>query len=131
MPNLNFQNRFVNLILSGEKTSTIRKPKKDGRLHCEPGQEINLYAGQGTKECRLIKTVVCRGIAKIELSAGHECDAFYAKMEVGEIQGEPHMASLDQRALATQEGFDNLWEMQKFFKEMYGLPFSGYLIKWV
>lgn len=51
MPAYNFQKQFVPLIESGEKYTTIRKPRK---RPTQAGEVLYLYTGQRTKYCRLI-----------------------------------------------------------------------------
>jgi len=69
MPALNFKQEFVNKILSGEKTTTIRKPSKrkfkiDGVLY--------LYTGQRSKDCTKLGTATVRRLSQIEIGAGED-----------------------------------------------------------
>lgn len=109
MTAFDFMPRFVPLIESGKKTSTIRRSKRGA-----VGRKMQLYTGQRTKDCRLIKEVLCTAIypfsiTEFRLVSCRHPDAGY---------------------LWRQEGFSNPTEFIDFFEENYGLPFNGYLHEW-
>lgn len=109
MTAFDFKPQFVPLIENGKKISTIRRSKRGA-----VGRKMQLYTGQRTKDCRLIKEVVCTaiyefGINEHRLVSCRHPDAGY---------------------LWRQEGFTSPNEFIKFFEEQYGLPFQGYLHEW-
>lgn len=105
----NFQERFVPLIESGKKISTVRSSQR-----CCPGHTMHLYAGLRTKKCRQIKKVVCAAVYEFSIDE-------YRRV----LCKHP-----DAGYLYRQEGFDTPDDMIDFFEEHYGLPFYGFLHEW-
>ena len=109
MTAFNFHSSFVPRIESGVKISTIRKTRR-GCL----GRKMQLYVGQRTPECRLIKEVICTGIWEFHIHGNGLVSCMHP----------------DAGYLWRQEGFDGPTQFIAFFEEVYGLPFSGYLHEW-
>lgn len=109
MTAFNFKPEFIPLIEAGIKTSTIRK-KKRGAV----GRKMQLYTGQRTKACRLIKEVDCTAIYPFSINESRLVTC-------------PHP---DAVYLWRQEGFTNPNDFIDFFEKQYGLPFHGYLHEW-
>ena len=112
----NFQERFADKVASGEKPSTIRST-----MRCKIGDSIQLYTGQRTKECRKLGEGVCVGVAEITIGLA-DGTPWAISGRIGEVF---HHSRLSQ-----QEGFKNEMEMVDFFRQRYGLPFTGYLHAW-
>lgn len=125
-----FKQRFVKPIEVGlssvslsfdppPKRQTIRAYGK--RRHARPGEELQLYYGMRTKQCRLIGVANCSAIDRIIIWPGN-----MAIMINGEIQ----TARQIQR-LARQDGFDGVQDMQDFWLKNHGdAKFEGVLIRW-
>ncbi len=109
MAAFNFMERFVPLIESGKKISTIRKSKRGA-----VGRKMQLYVGQRTPGCRLIKEVTCTAIYEFSIND----------------HGLVSCKHPDAGYLWRQEGFDNREEFLDFFQDNYGFPFYGFLHEW-
>lgn len=116
MPAFNFQEIFAPLVESGGKPSTIRKT-----MRCKIGDTVQLYTGQRTKDCRKLGEGVCIGLAQITI--GLEDGTPWA---VHGVIGDVFL----HKRLHEQEGFMNVNEFVGFFRQQYGLPFTGYLHVW-
>jgi hypothetical protein len=109
----NFKSRFVDKILSGEKTHTIRAI----RVHPDkPGNTLHLYTGLRHKGARLLMRATCIKVQKVELRATSVW-----------IDGEL-MFSDECELLARRDGFENFVELWKFWEDR--LPFEGHIIHW-
>ncbi|SRR6266699_1353856 len=116
----NFEPRFVQSILSGAKTHTIRAV----RIHPDkPGNTLHLYTGLRTKKARLLIRVPC---VKIE-------DITIADLRPPAIWINDEQLSYDEEeALARRDGFSDFAEMIKFWREPKNrLPFRGHIIYWL
>jgi hypothetical protein len=109
----NFKARFVDKILSGAKTHTIRAI----RAHPDkPGNTLHLYTGLRHKGARLLMRATCTKVQQIEIRANSVW-----------IDGELMFAD-ECELLARRDGFENFTEMWKFWEER--LPFVGHIIHW-
>lgn len=113
----NFKGQFADAVESGQKSRTIRAPRKDGRLP-EPGAVLQLYTGMRTKSCRKLADAICTGVQSVEIT-----DDYLAV-------GGWRLPSGDAQKFAEKDGFKSASQMRDFFKSEHGLPFSGWLIKW-
>ena len=113
----NFKERFVPLIESGQKRSTIRAVRLDGRVP-KPNEELQLYTGMRTKACRLIGVKRCVGVAKIKIE------------EDGITEAKRKLPLLEADYLAERDGFKDQAELIEWFKAEHGLPFQGNIIVW-
>lgn len=109
MTAFNFQECFVPKIEAKIKKSTIRKTKR-GAI----GRMMQLYVGQRTKDCRLIKEVPCSAIYDFSINEHRLVSCKHP----------------DAGYLWRQEGFDSPKEFIDFFEKRYGLPFHGFLHEW-
>jgi len=64
MPALNFQARFADAVERGDKTQTIRAPRK---RPFKVGDNLYLYTGMRTKWCRKLLDAVCIGVDPIRI----------------------------------------------------------------
>lgn len=111
---INFQAQFAPDIRSGRKTQTIRKTAR-----CKTGDELQLYTGQRTKDCKLIGTARCAICEPITIAEDYVAVGMF-RLPSGDAA---HIAKID--------GFLSLTAMRDWFRERYGsLPFSGYRIMW-
>ncbi len=115
MPALNFQGRFAPLVESGEKTQTIRPPRK--RPICA-GDTLHLYTGMRTRACRKLGEAFCYLVSPIIVN--EEC-CYLDGLPLNDVQAE---------RIAQRDGFTSWRELAAWFKAQYGLPFNGVLIRW-
>lgn len=59
-----FQKQFAEPILARGKLQTVRAARK---RHAYPGEELQLYTGMRTKQCRLLGRVRCSDVGKVTL----------------------------------------------------------------
>lgn len=110
----NFKEQFVVPIRSGRKRHTIRGDRK---RHARPGEPMQLYTGQRTKQCmKIIPDPVCTKVEDIEI---HEWTV--------RLSGQILFAD-ECEALAVADGFPSFAHMMHFWKGR--LPFKGKLIHW-
>lgn len=124
-----FKARFAAPILAGTKTQTIRA---DRRRHARPGEELQLYTGMRTKQCKLIRVARCVSVSDVRLRFGD--DAMVAE-KAGSSWGDAHYVARSPKhldAFAMDDGFTNWADMRAFWaKEHPGTEeFEGVLIRW-
>lgn len=110
----NFQARFADAVERGEKRQTIRRKRANG--HAKPGDIVQLYTGMRTSACRKLADAVC------------EVSTYCAIREDGITLGNHPRVDLDDFACA--DGFEGFEDMKNWFRDMYGLPFIGHLVRW-
>lgn len=111
---INFQPQFADAIASGRKTQTIRQ-----RARAAPGQALQLYTGQRTKDCRKIADAVCVDCTYVGLTAR------------GVTLGNASRFPGDMDDFARADGFENYAAMWKWFSERYKTnSFTGIVIRW-
>jgi|SRR6478672_12495623 hypothetical protein len=117
------------LVESGEKTMTIRAPRK---APTRVGDTLRLtgpmFAGFGKVAAnpgRLLRIAVCRGVHPIELRFNRDTP------EVIFIDIGGQLLVRDVEVFAKLDGFASALEMGRFFRKLHGLgPFRGVLIRW-
>lgn len=114
MPAYNFKSRFAALVQTGQKTQTIRKPRK---YPTHPGDYLKLYTGMRTKLCRLLNEGVCTSVTPITIGAYIYLDG-------------NRLSDTEAETLARADGFGGISEFISFFEQTYGLPVEMELIKW-
>ena len=115
MPAYDFQSRFAESVKVGTKRQTIRPKRK--RL-TRAGDTLYLYTGMRIKRCRLLATAACQEVRDITISTG------------GVRMGTDILEYQELHMLATRDGFGSWDEMREWFRDRYGLPFNGELIRW-
>lgn len=113
MPALNFSPQFADLVKTGRKLQTVRKPRK---RPIRIGETVSLYTGQRTKECRRLGKGIVYWIGWIKISE-----------DVLLLDG---FRQEDPDRFARHDGFKDFSEMKDWFRERYGLPFTGEVIHW-
>ena len=123
----NFQKQFIQAIRSGKKRSTIRKRRKNGYLP-RVGDVISLYTGMRTKQCELIKRVPVNNVRSININidTGSSNDIKFVEV----IVGPDRLSSAEVYRLAVSDGFKDVEEFCKFFRDKYGTSVSAHLIEW-
>ena len=117
MPAYNFKPQFAPMVESGRKTQTIRKVRK---YPTKPGQIAYLNTGMRTKHFRRLGFGMILDVNdfKIVNDWGFVIDDV--------VFTDPEAL----RLMASCDGFNSWESFVKFFKNHYGLPFDGEIIKW-
>jgi hypothetical protein len=120
------------LVESGQKTMTIRAPRK---APTRVGDTLRLtgpvFAGFGKMAAnpgRLLRTAVCRSVDPIELRFDRATSAVTSI-----VVGGPRIVLnfADVEAFARLDGFASALEMGRFFRKLHGPgTFRGVLIRW-
>ena len=122
---INFKHEFKPLILSGSKTTTIRKPRARRIL---PGDTLNLYTGLRTKKAELIKSVDCTSCVPISISCSPNLISGCVYIERAGKWIEQYPSEV--KSLATKDGFNSVKDFLNFFRDCYGEKFEGDFISW-
>lgn len=110
----NFSPEFVPAIESGDKVQTIRKTKR-----AKAGDMLQLYVGQRTKNCRLIREQECAYVDYVHIAPD------------GLTFGDKEKHPGDTNAFARRDGFNDFDEMLAWFAKKYGeFRFVGYVHRW-
>lgn len=121
--NLLFQPRFADKVASGEKTQTIRPPRKDGKPNVKVGQLLSLRKWEGkpywSKQVKLREDAPCKAISPVAISSGG----------IITLDGKD-LPKLVAKVFAQRDGFDDVEDLLKYFAANGGLPFTGVLIQW-
>lgn len=116
-----FKEQFIQPILESRKLQTIREIGR--RRHGRSGDELQLYYGMRTKQCRLIARRRCIGVVPVELIV--KPDSFTAVVDGHPLNG------LELYNLAISDGFSDLDAMWRFWRENHKYQvFRGGIIKW-
>lgn len=118
-----FKQRFVTPILAGTKAQTVRK---DRRRHARPGEEVQLYTGLRTRQCRLIGRATCVEVLPITILFDDEDDEREGIITPGfgwpgGIEG-----------FARDDGFDTWADLKAFWRQEHpGVEeFRGVVVLW-
>lgn len=114
MPALNFKRDFVDAIQRGEKRQTIRQVRN---RQIRPGDKLALYTGMRTAQCWKIGDAICEDVRPIQITEREMM-----------LAGRP-LETLEQMDMARADGFSSHIDMRLFFKRLYGLPFTGVVIR--
>lgn len=110
----NFSPEFAEDVASGKKLQTIRQTKR-----AKVGDKLQLYTGQRTKACRLLRESICEMVDYV----GIRPDG----LTVGNT--EMHLRNIDDFARA--DGFRDFRHMVMWFEKKYGSPyFTGCVYRW-
>ena len=123
MPAINFQERFVSAIESGQKTSTIRQKRK---RPIKVGDTLYLYTGLRTPNAQLIGTATCSEVNNCTVDIRRASIHIYRKYGSVLLWQLSHLEKL-----AEKEGFNDPRDMFIFFKQTYKKDvFTGVQIQW-
>lgn len=121
----NFQRRFEPGIRAGLKRRTIRAPRAGRARHARPGDELQLFTGLRTRDCRLIGRATCTGVSTVLI----------LPTSTGVLVYVDEQPTPDLEAFARADGFASATDFQVFWRETHGLcrdsrPFEGTIIMW-
>lgn len=118
---LGFARKWKEAIRTVRKRSTIRLPRRDGRLPKLCGA-LRLYSGMRTASVEWLGDYQCTGVSPIKITGG-------GWIYIGSTHGR-WLHPGEVAALARRDGFTNVAELLEHFRKHYGLPFRGHLIEW-
>lgn len=108
---IGYQDQFEAAILSGLKTSTIRKdPKRRWRV----GMTMHKVTGHRTKRQRQFATATVTAVEEVRMHILKYRDAYEAPTAFIRV-GDVYLNDEAQNALAKQEGFEDLAELLHWF----------------
>ena len=113
MTAINFMPQFEKPILDGTKIHTLRNTAR-----AKVGDKLQLYTGQRTKACRLIKEVVCTATIRVKF----EIDCFNMFPWILDREG--------LEIFARNDGFDDYSKMLDWFCDNKKQPWAGCVIAW-
>ena len=121
---------FVDKILSGEKSQTIRK--SGGKWeNIKSGDKLTLYAGLRTNECLKLGEAEVESVTYIEIRQQDKKDVYSIKYEDNSNSSAWYkLPKKELQKLAKADGFENVDDFFDFFKNYYGEEFKGKIIKW-
>ena len=118
MPAYNFKRRFVDLIRSGEKHTTIRPARKH---KTRAGDVLHLFTGMRTKNCEKIGTFRCVSVV----------DVIIWTFPFDVWTNAKSLSKEEIEQLARTDGFESASEFFQFFLDVYGSgPHRMQLITW-
>ena len=123
MPAIGFKKEFKDDVYWGIKRQTIRRVRKVRRIKI--GDQLNLYTGMRTPQCKLIRKAICTSLKPITIFWGGVVSLDGQKLTNTEI-----------KILALADGFLSTRDFMNFFKKTYGHfadcqdGFEGELIEW-
>lgn len=111
----NFKPQFAPDVRARRKKQTIRAKAK-----AKVGDAIQLYTGMRTTSCEKLvgEDATCIAVQPVVVAEDYIA-----------VDGW-RLPSGDQMSLANADGFLSIDSFKAFFRDHYGLPFSGWLTKW-
>lgn len=120
------QDRFVDAVRAGIKTSTIRPPGRPSKRPME-GDTITLFRWTGrpyhSKQQEVGRFRVRRVWNVTVSEQGTE-------RTDGGTFSRSHAPGGERETIAQREGFRDWEEMASWFRDQHGLPFDGIMIEW-
>ena len=110
----NFKARFVDAILNGSKTHTIRGVRKQPD---KPGNTMHLYTGLRQQGARLLLRAPCIRV-----------EAIYIDKQQHVFLGEEQLSADECESMAVRDGFTSFADMMTFWEAR--LPFHGHVYHW-
>jgi hypothetical protein len=121
MPALNFHERFVPMIVSGEKRQTIRRAGK--RRPPEVGEMLHLFGGIGS---RLLLKAECIYVTRITIGTRDKS----ISMASASCTAYEDLLPAEMEEFARADGFQSADELFIWIDSNYGQTFTGYVINW-
>lgn len=130
----NFQRRFVPMILSGDKTHTIRAVRANPD---RPGNTLHLYTGLRTKKAKLLMRVPCVKVEEISIvdyAPDRDAGIWIDGVELSKDEREQLALRDGFRPSPVKEGGKVLGQFTAWFNMLIfwdgRLPFKGHVIHW-
>lgn len=116
-----FKAQFAEPIDLGTKGGTIRNPRK---RHAHAGEELQLYTGMRTRQCKLIARKTCISVGQVVLNFNTRLVHIY---DVGQWE-----SKRDLDAFAIFDGFRSWEDMRLFWSLTHNTDrFVGVHIRWL
>lgn len=123
-----FKQQFAPPILAGTKRHTVRNDRK---RHARPGEELQLYTGMRTRQCKLLARSICEDVVPITFWFDDDPES-----EGIVTPGFGYPGGLEGFAVA--DGFASWAELKKFWRVNHpniwqpdgSAEFKGVLIIW-
>ena len=116
MPAYNFKKQFADAVESGQKRQTIRLERSRPTV---PGDTLYLYTGMRTRSCRKLMETACVDVQDVSIYSSGGVRVGGQRLDDGQAN-----------EFAKSDGFASRDEFLDFFREHYGLPYRGVVIKW-
>lgn len=123
----NFMARFAPSIEDGTKRQTIRAAGK--RRPPFPGEQLQLYTGMRTGNCRKLRDAVCQTTVSITISPKARVVRHVVPTSA-ESGYWDELSPEDVEQLAIDDGFSSADEFFAWFEKAHGDHMSGFLIRW-
>lgn len=122
-----FKPQFREPILAGTKRQTIRSDRK---RHARVGEQLQLYTGMRTRQCRLIGRAVCVDVLPVTLFFANPADP--EDSDAVEVCGGQTDDSGDLARFAVADGFPDWPALRRFWSATHGpgTCFAGVMIRW-
>lgn len=119
-----FKKQFAEPILAGTKRQTIRADRK---RHARPGEELQLYTGMRTKQCRKVGRSICEAVLTILIDMTTETVVIRHEKLDDLIETPDDLAKF-----AMADGFASWADMKAFWRTNHpGVDeFEGVMIRW-
>ena len=121
----NFKSQFSTQVEDGTKKQTIRQRGK--KKPPNVGDELQLYTGMRTKNCRLLRRSKCTSVEVIEILS------LFIAVLIGTPSGDTYyyirLTDSAMEKYAKDDGFESVDAFFNFF-DSNGGGFSGFLIRW-
>lgn len=118
----NFMARFASSVEDGTKRQTIRAAGK--RRPPRPGEQLQLYTGMRSRNCRLLRSATCAAVYPIAMDLA----ARRVRIQTGDVLGELDAEKVHH--LAQADGFATVGDFFEYFAATHGQTFAGHLIEW-
>jgi len=125
-----FKARFADPIIGGTKVQTIRAHRK---RHARPGEELQLYVGMRTRQCRLIGRRLCTNVLPVFIRFDDQHDEREGFCTPGlVIGGIDKTERLMRDGFAIRDGFADWSDLKAFWRANHPGQdkFDGVLIVW-
>lgn len=117
-----FQDRFSGKVSDGSKPHTIRKTAR-----CKPGDVLSLRRWTGKpyrSKQETIRTETCLSVLPVHMAIERGFGFSVCVNGRG-------INARERDELARADGFANARAMERWFIDAHGLPFDGFLIRWL
>ena|SRR6218665_1862059 len=124
----NFQKQFADDVESGKKCSTIRRAGK--KLPPKIGDELQLYAGMMTKNCRLLRKAKCTDVNPVLFTRKKGKPIFCIGVIIGTEKSWIQVVASEVNKMALADGFKSTADFFDYFFGDGEEDFCGFLIEW-
>ena len=124
----NFQKQFSDDVETGKKRSTIRRAGK--KLPPKIGDELQLYTGMRTSNCRLLRKGKCTDVNPVMFTRRNSHPIFCIGVIVGSEKCWVEVIPTELERFAAKDGFKSIADFFAYFLGDSDEDFLGFLIEW-